>query len=78
MQIFCGNKVITITKSLENEDEVIKLAEENNEVQVEQILGNYSSVVEKIITEQVEIPFETITKDSQNISDSQVNKIITP
>ncbi len=77
MQISYGNKVITITKALENGDTVIKLAEENKEVQVEQLLGNYSTIVEKIITEQVEIPFETITKDAGNSSADSSNRIIT-
>ena len=76
MQIFYGDKVITITKSLENENTVIKLAEENKEIQVEQLLGNYSTVVEKIITEQVEIPFETITKNEENSNESSTNKVI--
>ncbi len=69
------NKVITITKALEEGNTVIKLAEENSEVNIEQLLGNYSTVIEKIITEQVEIPFETITKDTT--SEGTANKVIT-
>lgn len=70
------NKTITITKSLEEGNDVIKLAEENSEVSIEQLLGDYTPVIEKIITEQVEIPFETITRDSSNGADG-TNKIIT-
>lgn len=77
MQIFYGDRVITITKALEDGNTVIKLAEENKEIQMEQLLGDYSTILEKIITEQAEIPFETITKDSNNASDGQVNKVIT-
>ncbi len=77
MQIFCGNEVITITKILEDGDTIIKLAEENKEVQVEQLLGDYSTVVEKIIKEQVEIPFETITKNAEDSNEGAINKVIT-
>lgn len=56
---------------------MIKLAEENKEVSMEQLLGDYSTIVEKIITEQVEIPFETITKDVGNASEGAINKVIT-
>lgn len=65
-----NNKTITITKAVE-ESTIIKLAEENNGVSLEQLLGNYTPIVEKIITEQVEIPYETITKENDT------NKVIT-
>lgn len=71
------NKVITITKALEEGNTVIKLAEENNEVSMEQLLGDYSTVIEKIITEQIEIPYETITKDAGNANEGAINKVIT-
>ena len=61
-----GNKTITITKTLEEGQDVIKLAEANSEVSIEQLLGEYAPVIEKVITEKVEIPFETVTKDSSN------------
>ena len=72
-----NNKTITITKVSENENDVIKLAEENSEVSMEQLLGDYTPIVEKIITEQVEIPFETITKDAENASGDTTSKVIT-
>lgn len=70
------NRTITITKTLEEGQDVIKLAEANPEVSIEQLLSDYTPVIEKIITEQVEIPFETITKDSSSGTD-RVSKIIT-
>lgn len=69
------NKTITITKTLEGQD-VIKLAEANSEVSIEQLLGEYAPVIEKVITEKVEIPFETVTKDSSNDTDG-VSRILT-
>ena len=76
MQTFCGDKVITITKALEDGNTVIKLAEENKEIKMEQLLGDYSSIVERIVKEQVEIPFETITKNEENTNEGSTNKIV--
>lgn len=53
-------KTITITKA---DAQKIVVAEEVSTVSTEEILGNYVVITEKIITEQIEIPFETITKD---------------
>ena len=39
------------------------IAEDIESVSTEEILGKYIKVTEKIITEQVEIPYETVTKD---------------
>lgn len=53
-------KKITISK-ITAEKKVI--AEEIESVTTEEILGKYVTVTEKIIVEQVEIPYETVTKD---------------
>lgn len=53
-------KKITISK-LTKEKKIV--AEESLSVTTEEILGKYVTVTEKIIVEQVEIPYETITKD---------------
>ncbi len=53
---------IRITKMSDYKNNIIKLAEENSEVSIEQLLCNYSPIVEKIVTEQIAIPYETITK----------------
>lgn len=68
-------KIITISTVSSNGAEVVKLAEENAEVTLEQLLGNYSPIVEKIVVEQETIPFETITK---NVSSSSMttNKVL--
>ncbi len=69
------NKTITITKASKEGQDGIKLAEANSEVSIEQLLGDYAPVIEKIITEQVEIPFETITKNAS--SEEGTSKVIT-
>lgn len=51
---------IVISKA---KDEKVVVAEDVESVSTEEILGKYVTITEKIITEQVEIPFETITKD---------------
>ena len=71
------NNVITITKASNEENSVIKLAQENTEVSMEQLLGNYAPITEKIITEQVEIPYETITNDQSNGKGETTNKVTT-
>ncbi len=53
-------KTITIAKATE-EKKVI--AEEVESVTTEELLGKYVTVTEKIIVEQTEIPYETVTKD---------------
>lgn len=71
------NKVITITKQTEGENSAVALANEDSKVTMEQILGDYTPVVEKIITEQEVIPFETITKNIANNASETTNKVVT-
>lgn len=53
-------KKITISK-ITAEKKVV--AEEVENITTEEILGKYVTITEKIIVEQVEIPYETVTKD---------------
>ena len=60
------NSNIDITKKIvinKKSDEKAVVSEQDISVSTEQILGEYVNITEKIIVEQVEIPFETITKD---------------
>lgn len=64
-----NTKTIEITKVTEKP---VVVAEEETNVTTEQILGNYVTIREAIVTEQVEIPFETVTKDvSQSGTETQ-------
>lgn len=69
------NKTIIITKASEN---VVEIAEVENSADItkEDVLQNYSKIVEKIVTEQVEIPFETVRKDVSTSTGSKVNQVI--
>lgn len=70
------SRTITISTVSNNSSEVVKLAEENQKVALEQLLGNYSPIIEKIVEEEVVIPFETITKNVSENSSTKTNKVI--
>lgn len=66
------NNTIRISKLTEEEMEV---AEKETVITSEEILSSYGTIVEKIITEQVVIPFETITKEATGTGTKQ-NKVV--
>lgn len=66
-------KTITINKRTA---ERVVVAEETENVTTEEILGNYVTITEKIITEQVEIPFETVTKDVSQTGSDTTNRVL--
>lgn len=69
------NKTIIITKASENVIEVAEV-ENSSDITTEDVLQNYSKIVEKIVTEQVEIPFETVKKDVSTSTGSKVNQVV--
>lgn len=60
------NKTIQISKDEQQTVEVAESAETSENVTVETLLKTYDSIVEKLETVQVTIPYETITKDVSN------------
>ena len=68
-----ATKVINISNVT---DTPIAVASEKKEVTAEEILGSYSNITEKIITEQVEIPYETVTKDVSQSGTETTDKVI--
>lgn len=66
------NKTIRISKLTEED---IEIAEKEAVVTSEEILSSYDTIVEKIITEQVVIPFETITKEATGEGTKQ-NRVV--
>lgn len=68
-----ASKLIQISKITEKP---VVVAEEETQVTTEQILGSYVKVSEKIVTEQVEIPFETVTKDVSQSGSETEDKVI--
>lgn len=68
---------IIISKFNEKNTELIELANEENDVSAEQVLANYTSVVEKIEEQEEIIPYETITKNSKTVSSNdRTNKVL--
>lgn len=67
-----SNKTIKISK-IDNQEQEVAIKEET--ITTEQILESYVSVVEKIIVEQIQIPYETITKEASGEGIKQ-NKIV--
>lgn len=63
---------------LAKEEEHEEVAEENQEdISVEHLLENYyAEITEKIVTEQIEIPFETVTKDVSDKEDEKQEEVI--
>lgn len=67
---------ISITNKSAQEVQVAKISEEGAQASLDDLLKNYAPITEKIIVEQVAIPFETITKDSSNGSEETKNKVL--
>ena len=69
---------IKIAKVGVMENMVTELASADEAVTLEQILGSYATIVEKIEVEEVVIPYETITKNASTsvIEKERVNKVI--
>lgn len=70
-------KIIKITKVGSEEEKTIELANSSDTVSLEQVLGNYSSIIEKIETKEEVIPYETITKNASSVSsEDRTNKVL--
>ena len=68
-------KTIIITKVGEEPTKIAEVSEEELNNNIDEIAKNYSNITEEIITVQEEIPFETITKDVSNGSET-TNRVI--
>lgn len=68
--VLSDNKTITITKGAK------QAKAEQEYMSAEEILASYTQIVEKVVTEEIEIPYETITKDVSNGSSSTQNRVV--
>ena len=70
---------IQITDKSYNEVQIAKISENGVETSLNQLLENYAPITEKIVKEQVVIPFETITKNTTENTEERDNiKIFKP
>ena len=69
-----SNKTIRIVKTENNKDEV--KAKEEKVYTTEELLQKYDSIIEKIVKEQVTIPFETITKDVSSGTGTKQDSVV--
>lgn len=69
-------ETIKITDKSYNEVQIAKISEDGVETSLEQLLENYAPVTEKIVVEQVTIPYETVTKNTTNATTGTTNKVL--
>ena len=70
------SKRIKISNKSEKEIQIAKVTEGGTQTSLDEILKNYAPVTEKIVTEEVAIPFETITKDVSDGSEDTTNRVL--
>ena len=68
--------VIKIVDKSYNEVQIAKVSEEGVQTTLDELLNNYAPITEKIVTEQVEIPYETITKNTAGTDTNTTNKVL--
>ena len=61
---------IQITDKSYNEVQIAKISEEGVSTSLDQLLENYAPITEKIVVEQVTIPYETVTRNSEVTGDT--------
>ena len=67
---------IKITDKSYNEVQIAKISEEGVQTSLEQLLDNYAPITEKIVVEQVVIPYETITKNTTETTENTSNRVL--
>ena len=67
---------IKIADKSYNEIQIAKVSEQGAQATLDQLLENYSPITEKIIVEQVAIPFETITKNTTGNESNTRNRVL--
>lgn len=71
-----SGSVIKIVDKSYNEVQIAKVSEEGVQTTLDELLNNYAPITEKIVTEQVEIPYETITKNTAGTDTNTTNKVL--
>lgn len=74
-EVTAGSVIKIVDKSY-NEVQIAKVSEEGVQTTLNELLNNYAPITEKIVTEQVEIPYETITKNTAGTDTNTTNKVL--
>ena len=71
-----AGQTIQITDKSYNEVQIATISEDGIETTLDQLLDNYAPITEKIVVEQVTIPYETVTKNTTNSSENTTSKVL--
>lgn len=71
-----AGQTIQITDKSYNEVQIAKISEEGVQTSLEQLLESYAPITEKIVVEQVAIPYETITKNATGTTSNTTNTVL--
>lgn len=74
-QIETGTK-IKITDKSYNEIQIAEVSEQGAQTSLDELMQSYAPITEKIVKEQVTIPYETITKNTAGTDKDVENKVI--
>lgn len=74
-QVVSGQN-IKITDKSYTEVKIAKISKDGVETSLEELLQNYMPITEKIVKEQIPIPYETITKNLTDTSENITNKVL--
>lgn len=67
---------IQITDKSYNEVQIAKISEDGAKTSLDQLLENYAPITEKIVVEQVTIPYETVTKNTSGATEDTTDKVL--
>ena len=72
-----AGETIKITDKSHNEVQIAQISEQGIETSLNQLMESYAPITEKIVVEQVAIPYETITKNTNNAETADsTNKVV--
>lgn len=74
-EVTSGQSIQIADKSY-NEVQVATISEEGVQTTLDQLLDNYAPITEKIVVEQVTIPYETVTKNTTETTEDTTNKVL--
>ena len=71
-----SGEIIKIVDKSYNEVQIAKISEEGVKTTLNDLLENYAPITEKIVVEQVTIPYETITKNTTAATSNTTSRVL--